>query len=140
MAAADSGLGTLKEVQAKVLYLPSSDGVFGKGLEETLEKRKEQKDQLNDLLPEFNFAKNKRKFDNENRDNWNNKIPRSSYTEKPKPSYSNVHMNKQNVSKTFSRPSQKQDVKSKEKENIADKKDKFGKNWDGFRIPKKQNS
>ena len=136
-AAADSGLSNLKDVQAKVLYLPlSSDGVFGKGLEEKLEKRKEQKDQLEDLLPEFS-NKNKRKFDNDNREHWNNKIPRSTYTEK-----SNNTYNKQNFSKPyFSRPSQKQDVKSRDKENVnADKKDKHGKSLGGFRIPKKQSS
>ena len=39
--AADTGLNNLKDVQAKVLYLPlTGDGVFGKGLEENLKKRK----------------------------------------------------------------------------------------------------
>jgi hypothetical protein len=48
-ASSDSGLNNLKDIQAKTLYLPlTEDGVFGKGLE----KRKEQKEQLNDLLPE----------------------------------------------------------------------------------------
>jgi hypothetical protein len=47
-------LNNLKDIQAKTLYLPlTEDGVFGKGLEKQLEKRKEQKEQLNDLLPEF---------------------------------------------------------------------------------------
>ncbi|CAC5409343.1 unnamed protein product [Mytilus coruscus] len=34
-----------------------SEGVFGKGLEISLEKRKEQKEQLSDLLPEFSKKK-----------------------------------------------------------------------------------
>ena len=53
-AASDTGLNNLKEVQAKVMYLPlSCDGVFGKGLEECLKKRKEQKEQLFDLVRDF---------------------------------------------------------------------------------------
>jgi hypothetical protein len=53
-ASSDSVLNNLKDIQAKTLYLPlTEDEVFGKGLEKQLEKRKEQKEQLNDLLPEF---------------------------------------------------------------------------------------
>ena len=53
-AATDSGLNNLKEVQAKMFYLPlTEDGVFGKGLEENLKKRKEQKEQLSDLVPDL---------------------------------------------------------------------------------------
>ena len=38
-AVSDTGLNNLKDVQAKVLYLPlTGDGVFGKGLEENLKK------------------------------------------------------------------------------------------------------
>ena len=41
-------------MQAKILYLPLiEDGVFGKGLEENLKKRKEQKEQLSDLVPDL---------------------------------------------------------------------------------------
>ena len=139
-AASDSGLGNLKDIQAKVLYLPlSPEGVFGKGLEEKLEKRKEQKEQLDDLLPEFSSNRNKRKSDFDNKENWKSKVPKLSYTENSKPSN-----NKQNFSKSYtSRPSQKPDVKTRDKENVnADKRDKSGKSWGtgGFRIPKKQNS
>jgi hypothetical protein len=53
-AASESGLNTLKDIQAKVLYLPlTAEGVFGEGLEDKLEKRKEQREQLKELLPEF---------------------------------------------------------------------------------------
>ena len=61
-AIADTGLSTLKDVQSKVLILPlSHEGVFGKGLENVLKHRKEQKDQINDLVPEFSKSM-KRKF------------------------------------------------------------------------------
>ena len=57
-AASDTGLNNLRDVQAKVLYLPlSGEGVFGKGLEGNLQKRKEQKEQLSDLVPDFAQAR-----------------------------------------------------------------------------------
>ena len=47
-APSDTGLNNLRDVQAKVLYLLlSGEGVNGKGLEGNLQKRKEQKEQLN---------------------------------------------------------------------------------------------
>jgi len=59
---ADTGLESLKDISAKVLDLPlSGDGVFGKGLEAKLKDRKEQKDQLSDLVPEL-FDNKKRKW------------------------------------------------------------------------------
>ena len=76
-AASESGLNTLKDIQAKVLYLPlTAEGVFGEELEDKLEKRKEQSEQLKELLPEFS---NKRKPDYNTRQNtWPNKAPRYS--------------------------------------------------------------
>ena len=76
-AASESGLNTLKDIQAKVLYLPlTAEGVFGEGLEDKLEKRKERSEQLKELLPEFS---NKRKPDFNTRQNtWPNKTPRYS--------------------------------------------------------------
>lgn len=85
-AASDTGLNNLKDVQAKVLYLPlTGDGVFGKGLEENLKKRKEQKEQLSDLVPEFADSKtdNNRKRKSsfyDNRGSWNNKRSRNDYS------------------------------------------------------------
>ncbi|VDI31977.1 Hypothetical predicted protein [Mytilus galloprovincialis] len=78
-AATESGLNNLKDIQAKVLYLPlSNEGVFGKGLEDKLEKRKEQREQLDDLLPEYK-NNNKRKFaSTQRRQDWQNKAPRYS--------------------------------------------------------------
>ena len=73
-AASDTGLNNLREVQAKVLYLPlSGDGVFGCRLQENLRKREEQKEQLLDLVPVF--AENKsdwrtRKSTYNNRSSW----------------------------------------------------------------------
>ncbi|KAH3849220.1 hypothetical protein DPMN_091616 [Dreissena polymorpha] len=61
-AVTDTGLSTLKDIYSKVMYLPlSSEGVFGSGLHPKLKSRKEQKDQLNNLMPEF-FDTPKRKF------------------------------------------------------------------------------
>ncbi|CAC5408397.1 unnamed protein product [Mytilus coruscus] len=78
-AATESGLNNLKDIQAKVLYLPlSNEGVFGKGLEDKFEKRKEQCEQLDNLLPEYK-NNNKRKFDSSQvRQDWQNKAPRYS--------------------------------------------------------------
>ena len=63
-AASDTGLSSVKDVNTKIHCLPLSDeGVFGKGLEEKLKQRKDQKEQLSDLLPEYHANKQqKRKF------------------------------------------------------------------------------
>ena len=54
-----SGLSSVKDVQNKVASLPlSCDGVCGKGLEDKLKQRKEQREQLTDLLPEYNSRGN----------------------------------------------------------------------------------
>lgn len=79
-AASDTGLNNFKEVQAKVLYLPLSDeGVFGKGLEDSLKKRKEQREHLSDLVPDFGDPRSdrKRKFSYDTR-SW--KRPRGDTT------------------------------------------------------------
>ncbi|KAH3689430.1 hypothetical protein DPMN_194053 [Dreissena polymorpha] len=61
-AVTDTFLSTLKDIHSKVMFLPlSSEGVFGSGLHSKLTSRKEQKDQMNDLMPEF-FDKPERKF------------------------------------------------------------------------------
>ena len=53
-AVSDSGLDTLKDIHSKVMFLPlTGDGVFGSGLQDKLKCRKEQKEQLSDLVPEF---------------------------------------------------------------------------------------
>ena len=82
----DTGLNNLRDVQAKVLYLPlSGEGVFGKGLEGNLQKRKEQKEQLSDLVPDFAQTRSdsgrKRKFV-DNRNSWNNKRSRTDLSNK----------------------------------------------------------
>ena len=97
-AASDTGLNNLRDVQAKVLYLPlSGEGVFSKGLEGNLQKRKEQKEQLSDLVPDFAQARSdsgrKRKFV-DNRNSWNNKRSqtdlsnKTAFQSKPKTAYS----------------------------------------------------
>lgn len=136
----DSGLNTLKDIQAKVLYLPlSHEGVFGKGLEDKLKARKEQKDQLDDLMPELGDGKrgNKRKSDM-NRDNWgsNYKIPRTSHRSSDSRDFGN---SKISYTRTPLR-----DQTPRNRDGL-DKRDKFKKAEynsgaaGGFRIPKKQN-
>jgi hypothetical protein len=147
-ATSESGLNTLKGIQAKVLYLPlTAEGVFGEGLEDKLGKRKEQREQLKELLPEFS---NKRKPDfNTRQDTWPNKTPRYSV---------NNNMNTNNNLSNDSRRSgfsvnkptskftpryQKKFAKGrdsdKKENNFKDKKS--GSGWgSSFRIPKKNNS
>ncbi|CAC5386376.1 unnamed protein product [Mytilus coruscus] len=86
-ASYDSGLVTLPDIKDKTQYLPlSGEGVFGNGLKSCLEKRKEQKDQLNDLLPELGQGRKRRAdFDRD----WQNKNPKF-----------NVEHNAVNASKT----------------------------------------
>ncbi|CAC5372481.1 unnamed protein product [Mytilus coruscus] len=61
-------------MRSKYQYLPlTHHGLFGKGLEMSLERRKEQKDQLSDLLPEFT---KKRKFEKDSREKGNTKVAR----------------------------------------------------------------
>ncbi|XP_062621452.1 uncharacterized protein LOC134283032 [Saccostrea cucullata] len=78
-AAQDSGLYTLKDIHSKIICLPlSEDGVFGKKLEEKLKERKEQKDSLKDLIPEWNEKNQKRKFSENSAENSGNfKKPRT---------------------------------------------------------------
>ena len=83
-AASDTGLNNLRDIQAKVLYLPlTGDGVFGKGLEANLKKRKEQKDQLSDLVPELADSRttdNSRKRKSyDNKTSWSNKRQRTDF-------------------------------------------------------------
>ena len=63
-AVSDTGLSSVKDVSTKTHCLPLSDeGVFGKGLKEKLKQRKDQKEQLSYLLPEYHANKQqKRKF------------------------------------------------------------------------------
>lgn len=130
-AVSDSGLNNLKDVQAKVLYLPlTGDGVFGKGLEENLKKRKEQKEQLVDLIPEYDSSKGdnsqKRKFSSNQRNSWSYKKPRYDYS---------GNSSTRNRTRGSSYSSYKSsDYKSKS----SDYKGKADKEWSGFRIPKKQ--
>ena len=123
-AVSDSGLNNLKDVQAKVLYLPlTGDGVFGKGLEESLKKRKEQKEQLTDLIPEYDTSKsdNSHKRKSSNDRDWSRKKPRyddsSSYRNRSRNSY----------------PYKNNDYKSRYSD-----KGRSNKEGSSFRIPKKQ--
>lgn len=145
-AATDAGINNLNDIQAKVLYLPlSDDGVFGQGLEKQLEKRKEQREQLEDLLPEFH-KNNKRKLDYDSRDSWSNK--QSKFTGNS--TYNNYNNNYKKPSFNTNRQSSiNSSHKSLQRGGFGnkDKKDKDTKtsnsgtgSWGSFRIPKKQSS
>lgn len=140
-AASDSGLNTLGDLQSKVLYLPlTSEGVFGKGLEDKLEKRKEQREQLVELLPELS----KRKSDRH--DSWPNKTQRVSYntnsnnTNRNSDNFRGGQFNKSST-KFTPRVSQKDSYKSKDDKKDKDKKagSQSG-SWGSFRIPRKNSS
>ena len=87
----------MKDVHSKIICLPlSDDGVFGKKLEEKLKERKEQKDSLKDLIPEW--TNQKRKF-SENTDNSGNnfKKPRLSNMNKQQNILSKIQLLKEVV-------------------------------------------
>lgn len=108
-AASDAGISNLNDIQAKVLSLPlTGDGVFGKGLEDKLEKRKEQREQIKDLIPEFNKENShKRKLNYDSRDNYSGK---------------NQRINS-NISKNFS-----ENFKKRGANNFMFNKPKYGSN------------
>ena len=149
-AAQDSGLTTLKDMRSKCQYLPlTSEGVFGKGLEDCLEKRKEQKDQLSDLLPEFS---RKRKFENDNRDKGNNKVPRYTNEQSGRSFVNRSSSTTSNSTGSFSNyrkstPYQKDKNKDSNNNNSYKKDSKTGggksatqSSWGSFRVPKKRDS
>ncbi|XP_063396797.1 uncharacterized protein LOC134681215 [Mytilus trossulus] len=147
-AATESGLNNLKDIQTKVLYLPlSNEGVFGKGLEDKLEKRKEQREQLDDLLPEYK-NNNKRKFESTQvRQDWQNKAPRySSNTSYTHVNYNNANSADKRSGFSYNKSSVRSAPRKFQKDNKTDdfgKKDeekKAGGNWNSFRIPKKNSS
>lgn len=136
-ATQDCGLANINDINIKSQYLPlTDDGLFGSGLEKCLEKRKEQKDQLTDLLPEFTQTR-KRKFDSssDNRSSVSN--PKQTKTNENKPK------NVGNSSGFGQRNSQEKSGNfSKSDKTFPAKKDgKSGSrgSW-GFRIPKKNDS
>ncbi|CAC5379703.1 unnamed protein product [Mytilus coruscus] len=146
--ATESGLNNLKDIQAKVLYLPlSNEGVFGKGLEDKLEKRKEQREQLDDLLPEYK-NNNKRKFEpSQVHQDWQNKTPRySSNNSSTHVNYNNANSADKRSGFNYNKSSVRSAPRKFQKDNKADdfgKKDKekkAGGNWNSFRIPKKNSS
>ncbi|CAG2257679.1 unnamed protein product [Mytilus edulis] len=130
-AATESGLNNLKDIQAKVLYLPlSNEGVFGKGLEDKLEKRKEQREQLDDLLPEYKTiireSLNQLSSTHVNYNNANSADKRSGFN------YNKSSV--RSVPRKFQKDNKADDFGKKDKEKKA------GGNWNSFRIPKKNSS
>ncbi|KAH3836049.1 hypothetical protein DPMN_109418 [Dreissena polymorpha] len=130
-AVTDTGLSTLKDIHSKVMYLPlSSEGVFDSGLHSKLKSRKEQKDQLNDLMPEF-FDKHKRKFVSNAYDTVRSayKKPRLHYQSgRSRPSYQlSYSANNENRQKQSFSVARSQGPKEKEVSVTP-----------SFRIPKKQ--
>ncbi|CAG2256615.1 unnamed protein product [Mytilus edulis] len=142
-AATDAGINNLNDIQAKVLYLPlSDDGVFGQGLEKQLEKRKEQREQLEDLLPEFH-KNNKRKLDYDSCDSCSNKQTKftgnSTYNNYnnnyKKPSF---NTNRQSSLNSSHKSLQRGGFGNKGKKDKDTKTSNSGTgSWGSFRIPKK---
>ncbi|CAG2254040.1 unnamed protein product [Mytilus edulis] len=142
-ASHESGLVNLSDIKDKTQYLPlSGEGVFGNGLKTCLEKRKEQKDQLNDLLPELGQGRKRRAdFDRD----WQNKTPKFNVE------HNIVNANKTrgsnnnrfNVPKTSNSGRQpqrdNQGYKGPAKESNKDKTNKAGQSsWGVFSDPQKE--
>ena len=145
-AAQDSGLVNLADMRAKCQYLPlSGDGVFGKNLETCLEKRKEQKEQLNDLLPEFN---RKRKFENESCDSRTavaSKVPRYLNLEqgnntKGNRGFQNSNMRKPQTQKEMNKTPGNAAKNDGNKKDFKKPRSSTQTSWGSFRIPKKNDS
>lgn len=152
VTAQDSGLVNLKDVKSKSQYFPlTSEGVFGKALETCLEKRKVQKEQLTELLPEFTPQIKKRKFV-ESTETSNNKVVKSGYGQNVKsgnnfnkPSYNNFQASSSySNSNNRKAAGQGQKQKTVKNANIEAKKDGNKGNpkssWGSFRIPKRSDS
>lgn len=137
-AMSDSGLQELTDVQGKALYLPlTHEGVFGSGLTDHLKTRKEQKDQLKDLIPELSQNKysNKRKSDSVYSDNKFKK-PRFQEQKTSTKNYSNNNSyRKSNVSSTYTPTANNNNYRN---QSYNYKKDSNKGLSSGFRIPKKQ--
>lgn len=140
-AASDAGFNNIKGVQEKVLYLPlSGDGVFGQGLKDKLEKRKEDKAQVDSLLPELNPHKKRKSDFNNNHDSWPNKAGK--FNDNANSGYTNDNRrggrggyNKFSSSSSSRIPSSGRD---KDKDGSGRNRDKkSGSFGNSFRIPKK---
>lgn len=127
-AAQDTGLVTLKDIHSKIISLPlTNDGVFGKKLEEKLKERKEQKDSIKDLIPEWNERNQKRKFSETTSEN-------SGTFKRPKTSV--VH----NRGQTFQRSNfnrRSYDYKQRDDNSRATSAATSVDRMNSFRIPKK---
>lgn len=65
-AVSDTGMHTLTDLHKKALFLPlAGDGVFGKSLQDKMVYRKEIRDQLSDLFPEFFHYKTQNQSQNQ---------------------------------------------------------------------------
>ena len=129
-AVADSGLSSVKDMQNKVLSLPlSGEGVCGKGLEEKLKQRKEQREQLNDLLPEYGSKSSgtKRRGSTNYQDYSSNRWP----SKRPRTEYSSDYRQRSRAS-SFRRSYHDN------QRNKSDDTSRSTKSWGGFRIPKKK--
>lgn len=130
-AVEDTGLNTLKDVHTKVSFLPlSGEGVFGSGLTEKLKSRKEQREQLSDLVPEF-FDKNtlKRKFQTQTQEKSSFKHQRT-----------DNNYNSSRGRGRYNHTPREQTNRSSYRRSTADfqKQDKNATGLQSFRIPKKQ--
>ena len=127
-AISDSGLSSVKDVQNKVASLPlSGDGVCGKGLEDKLKQRKEQREQLTDLLPEYN-----------SRGNGNKR--RSSYQDYGSRWHSNAKRSRTDSSYGQRSAGGLSGFRRQGNQGQRNKSDdsKSGRSWSGYRIPKRK--
>ena len=150
--AQDSGLVNLKEIKSKCQYFPlTGDGLFGDALETCLEKRKEQKEQLSELLPEFTPQTKKRKI--ESTETTSNKVAKGGYGQNVKSgnnykaSYNNSYnassgYNNNNNRKTSGQgQKQKTALKNANTDNKKDgNKGNTKSSWGSFRVPKRSDS
>ncbi|CAC5407425.1 unnamed protein product [Mytilus coruscus] len=150
-ASQDLGLTGLKDMSSKCQYLPlTNDGVFGKELEIALEKRKEQKEQLSDLLPEF-----KRKFENNAREKGNNMVSRYSSVSggqniknnnnvktnsNATSTFPNYRKPAQNFQKDKTASAPRQSGQDANKTSFKSGKSATQSSWGSFRIPKRKDS
>ena len=106
----------LSDIKDKTQYLPlSGEGDFGNGLKSCLENRKEQKDQLNDLLLGLGQGRKKRAdFDRD----WQNKKPKI-----------NVEHNTVNASKARGLNNNRFNVPKTSNSGRQPQRDNQGYNW-----------
>lgn len=140
----DTGLVKLKDMKSKSQYLPlTADGLYGKALEDSLEKRKERKEQLTELLPELN---KKRKWEQPHNDSGRKTKTVKVTSEQGTKTYTSGNSKFSNNGFKFNKRSNDTRNKSASKSEGGKKDDKLVNkstskpSWGSFRIPRKNDS